>query len=60
MHLLRRAFDPQLSQPDISMSELPFRLRTVAKMRAGESDPFADPSFDPRLREKRPQRIEAD
>ena len=47
--LIRRAFDRQLEEPGISMAELLFRWRTVQRFKAGASEPFADPSFDPRL-----------
>src|SRR4026208_1748519 len=54
MQLIRRAFDWQLTEREIHSGELLFRLRTVWRLKAGESEPFGDPSFDPYLHDRRP------
>lgn len=53
--MIFRPFDPYLPERVEPMSsELPFRLRTVARLKAGENEPFAHADFDPILRERRP------
>jgi len=53
--LIRRAFDAQLREPEIAMSEFLFRWRTVQHVKAGVNDPFADPTFQPRLTHHKPE-----
>jgi hypothetical protein len=53
---MRKPFDPNLTARTeiVTSQELPFRLRTVARLKAGLSEPFAHEDFDPYLRDRRP------
>ncbi len=52
---MRKPFDPHLPARTeiVTSQELPFRLRTVARIKAGLSEPFGDESFDPFLHDRR-------